>query len=262
MITHNFFVYVCLTLHCASAQLYLLEVLITLYFPKLMSRFIHIPLLSHAPSSHHLYKKSICLLLCDVNLSSLAVEKDNDDASLFSGVSMTKEFSWYLPCILRMKKISVSSVVGSVVNKIFSRHNFHGPVFESLFKKKMQIRRHLKNLVFSPKSVTHFPASSVVRKVKILLNFAVPFLEVSVNVLYNFPCTASFKLPNDSLRMRKHYLVRTVIKFYIFWQPSCWSLPVVCLIAWNMADSVSHLNPVNHRGCFYVCNCRVSLQLP
>jgi hypothetical protein len=110
--------------------------------------------------------------------------------------------------------------------------------------------------------VTQLPASSVVRKVKILLNFAIPFLEVSVNLLYNFPCTARFKLPNDSLRTKKHSLIRTVIKFYIFSQPSCWSLPVNCPIAWNMADSVSHLNPVNHRGCYCVCSCRVSLQLP
>jgi hypothetical protein len=69
------------------------------------------------------------------------------------------------------------------------------------FSEKMQLQKTLNNLVFSPKSVTQFPAFSVVRKVKILLNFAIPFLEASVNVLYNFPCTASFKLPNDSLRM-------------------------------------------------------------
>jgi len=60
-----------------------------------MSRFIHILLLSRAPPSHHLYKKSVCQLLCGVNLSSLAVEEDNDDVSLFSAVSVTKEFSWY-----------------------------------------------------------------------------------------------------------------------------------------------------------------------
>ena len=166
MITLNFFVYVCLRVHCAGAQICLLEVLITLYFPKFMSRLIHIPLLSLASPSDHLYKKSIYLLLCGVNLSSLAVEEDNDDVSLFSGVSMTKEFGWYSPCILLTKKTSVSSVVGSVVNKIFSRHNFHEPVFERLFRK---------NAIFSPKSVTQLPASSVVRKVKILLNFAVPF---------------------------------------------------------------------------------------
>jgi hypothetical protein len=83
LITLNFFVYICLTVHCAVAQLCLLEVLITLYFPKFMSRFIHIPLPSHAPPSHHLYKKSIYLLLCGVNLSSLAVEEDNNNVSLF-----------------------------------------------------------------------------------------------------------------------------------------------------------------------------------
>jgi len=133
MITLNFFVYVCLTVHCAGAQLYLLEVLITLYFPKFLSRFILIPLLSHVPPSHHFYKKSICLLLCGMNLSVLAVEEDNDNVSLFSGVSMTKEFSWYSPCVRLMKKTSVSSVVGNV--KVFSRHNFHDPVFERLFRK-------------------------------------------------------------------------------------------------------------------------------
>jgi len=135
MITLNFFVYICLTVHCAGAQLCLLEVLITMYFPKFMSRFIHIPLLPHAPPSHHLYKKPICHLLCGVNLSSLAVEEDSEDVRLFSGVSMTKEFSWYSPYILLTKKTSVSSVVGSVVNIIFSRHNFHEPVFERVFRK-------------------------------------------------------------------------------------------------------------------------------
>jgi hypothetical protein len=69
-----------------------------------------------------------------MNLSSLAVEEDNDSVSLFSGVSMTKEFGWYPPCEHLTKKTSVSSVVGSVV-KVFSRHNFHEPVFERLFRK-------------------------------------------------------------------------------------------------------------------------------
>jgi len=65
----------------------------------------------------------------------LAVEEDSEDVRLFSGVSMTKEFSWYSPYILLTKKTSVSSVVGSVVNIIFSRHNSHEPVFERLFRK-------------------------------------------------------------------------------------------------------------------------------
>lgn len=74
---------------------------------------------------------------------------------------------------------------------------------------------HLK-VLYSFQSLTQFPASSVVRKVKILMNFRIPFLEVSVNMLYNFPCTTIFKLPNDSLRMRKHYMVRTVISSTFF----------------------------------------------
>lgn len=49
---------------------------------------------------------------------------------------------------------------------------------------------------------------------------------------------------------------------YFFVSPPCWSLPVSCLIAWNLAESVSHLNPVCHKGCYYVSGCEVSLQLP
>jgi hypothetical protein len=81
---------------------------------------------------------------------------------------------------------------------------------------EMQKQNTVKSLIFSPKSVTQFPASSILRKVKILMNFTIPFLEVSVNMLYNFPCTAIFKLPNDSLRMRKHSLIRTVISSTFF----------------------------------------------
>jgi hypothetical protein len=50
----------------------------------------------------------------------LAVEEDSDNVSLFSGVSMTKEFSWYSTCMLLRKKTSVSPVVGSVVYNIFN----------------------------------------------------------------------------------------------------------------------------------------------
>jgi hypothetical protein len=104
------------------------------YFPKFLSRFIHIPLLSHTSPSHHLYNNSLTL----------------------------------------------------------------------------------KNLVFFTKSVTQFPTSSVTGKGKTLLNFAILFLEISVNTLYNFPCTTSCKLPCDSLRLRKHSLAKTVIKLHTF----------------------------------------------
>ena len=112
----------------------------------------------------------------------------------------------------------------------------------------------LTNLVFSPKSVTQFPASSVVGKGKSWMNFVIPFLQVSVNTLYNFPCTASFKLPNNSLRLRKHSLLRTVIKltffFYFFIFLAAILLVTSCQLFYSMEHGWFSQPPKrSHRGC-------------